>query len=196
MSTAAAVEVSDTTSTTPPPEVLTGVAAEEATAAPCAKVLSLPERIACADDLIKKHALGAAGIGLIPLPAVDFVALTALQANLLRKLSSQYQVPFSEEIGKKVISALIGSYAPVAFAMPVASLLKVIPVVGQSAGMLAMSAVAGASTYAIGKVFVQHFESGGTFLTFDPAAVREYYREQFQEGREVVKKSTETAAAA
>lgn len=154
-----------------------------------AKALALPERLTWVGDVIKNHAFTAAGVGLIPLPVVDFVALTAIQANLLRKLSAFYNVPFTEEIGKKVIGALVGGYAPVAFALPVASLVKMIPIIGQTAGVLAMSAIAGASTYATGKVFVQHFESGGTFLNFNPAAVSEYYKEQFQEGREVVGKT-------
>lgn len=154
----------------------------------------LEARLTKTTDLVRKHAYTAAGIGLIPLPAVDFVALTALQVNLLRKLSAYYDVPFTEEIGKKVVGALIGGYTPVALALPLASLFKSIPVIGQTTGVLAMSAVAGASTYAIGRVFVQHFESGGTFLNFDPAAVREYYREQFQEGKAVVAQNAKAKA--
>lgn len=150
--------------------------------------LSFEERLAQTDALVRKHAMAAAGIGLIPMPLVDFVALTGLQANLLRKLSAFYDVPFSEELGKKLVGSLVGGYAPVALAMPVASLLKSVPLIGQTTGVLAMSIVSGASTYAIGKVFVQHFESGGTFLNFDPSAVREYFREQFREGRTVVSK--------
>lgn len=157
------------------------------------------ERMARNDAMVRKHALAAAGVGLIPLPAVDFLALTGLQANLLRKLSAAYDIPFSEELGKKLVGSLVAGYAPVALAMPVASLLKTVPLIGQTTGVLAMSLVAGASTYAIGKVFVQHFESGGTFLNFDPAAVREHFREQFREGREFVsaqKKARPTADAA
>ena len=41
------------------------------------------------------------------------------------------------------------------------------------------------STWALGKVFIQHFESGGTFLDFDPEEVKEYFKAQFEEGREV-----------
>jgi uncharacterized protein (DUF697 family) len=166
-------------------------ASEPVVEAPCAKNMEMDERKAHTADLIKKHAMVAAGIGLVPMPAVDFVALTALQVNLLRKLSSFYGIAFTEEIGKKVVGSLAGGYAPVALALPVASLLKTIPIIGQATGMLAMSAVAGASTYAVGKVFVQHFESGGTFLNFDPVAVREYYREQFKEGNSVIKNAAE-----
>jgi hypothetical protein len=34
----------------------------------------------------------------------------------------------------------------------------------------------------VGKVFVQHFESGGTFLNFKPEEVRAYYQQMFKEG--------------
>ena len=37
-----------------------------------------------------------------------------------------------------------------------------------------MPVIAGAA-YAVGKVFIQHFASGGTFLTFDPEKVRAHY---------------------
>ena len=48
-----------------------------------------------------------------------------------------------------------------------------------------MPVFAGASTYAIGKVFIQHFESGGTFLDFEPAKVRAYFSQQFDKGRDL-----------
>ena len=161
-----------------------------------ASKMDLSERLAWTTNTIKNHALGAMGVGLIPLPAADFMALTAVQVNLLRILSKFYQVPFSEDAGKKVVSALIGGYAPVALAMPAISLCKVIPLVGQSVGVLAMPAIAGATTYALGKVFVQHFESGGTFLNFNPSAVREFYRQQFAEGKTAFSNSTVNKEAA
>ncbi len=43
----------------------------------------------------------------------------------------------------------------------------------------------GASTWALGKVFIQHFESGGTFLDFKPEEVKEYFKAQFVEGRKM-----------
>jgi len=39
-------------------------------------------------------------------------------------------------------------------------------------------AIHAASTYAIGKVFLQHFESRNTMLTSDPEKVRVYYAER------------------
>jgi hypothetical protein len=48
-----------------------------------------------------------------------------------------------------------------------------------------MPVFAGAATYAIGKVFIQHFEAGGTLLDFEPAKVREHFRQQFEKGRDL-----------
>ena len=68
------------------------------------------------------------------------------------------------------------------------SLMKGVPLIGLTVGALAMPVLAGATTYAVGKVFVQHFASGGTFLNFNPDEVREYYYEMFKEGQEVAAK--------
>ena len=133
-------------------------------------------------DIVKHHVWGSLGVGLIPIPLVDFVALTGVQMNMLRRLAKTYDIRFSKDIVKNVIATLVGGGIPTTVSMPVASLMKTIPWVGQAAGALPMPALAGASTYALGKVFIQHFESGGTFLNFDPEAVRDYYNEMFKEG--------------
>lgn len=62
-----------------------------------------------------------------------------------------------------------------------------------------MPVFSGSATYAIYKVFVQHFESGGTFLDLDPAKVKVYFSEHFAKGKKVVeglrKEPTESATA-
>ncbi|MGD0282880.1 MAG: DUF697 domain-containing protein [Dissulfurispiraceae bacterium] len=149
------------------------------------ETMNLEERVAATDKMIKNYAMGAMGVGLMPLPAVDLVALSALQLKLLYDLSKFFNVEFSKEKGKNLIGALLGSCIPVAVAGPLASLMKVIPIIGVTTGALTGVAVFGASTYALGKVFVQHFESGGTFLDFDPAKVKDFFAEQYKEGRKV-----------
>jgi hypothetical protein len=64
--------------------------------------------------------------------------------------------------------------------------IKAIPVIGQTTGSLALPITAGATTYALGKVFVMHFASGGTFLTFNPEKVKEHYNTFLKKGRQVV----------
>jgi hypothetical protein len=43
----------------------------------------------------------------------------------------------------------------------------------------------------LGKVFIQHFESGGTFLTFDPMTVRAHFARLQEEGRKVAAEAVE-----
>ncbi|MBF0099522.1 MAG: DUF697 domain-containing protein [Desulfobacterales bacterium] len=137
------------------------------------------------ENIIRNHVLGSMGVGLIPMPLVDLVALTGVQLNLLRKLAKKYNVPFSQDKGKNVLAALLGSGLPVSISGAVASLIKSIPLIGQTTGAITMSVLGGATTYAVGKVFEQHFASGGTFLNFDPEAVKDYYAKMFKEGEKV-----------
>ena len=150
------------------------------------EVLDQTEELAMTDtdaeNIVKNHVLGSMGVGLIPVPLVDVVALTGIQLNMLRKLAKTYQVPFHKEKVKHVVSSLIGGIVSVPIGGTLTSLVKTIPIVGQAVGALAMPATAGAVTYAVGKVFTQHFASGGTFLNFDPEEVRDYFTELFEEG--------------
>jgi hypothetical protein len=70
-----------------------------------------------------------------------------------------------------------------------------VPIIGQGAGAFSMAALCGGTTYAIGKVFIQHFESGGTFLTFDPKKVSEYFKSQFKVGSKLAVKPDTTSVA-
>jgi uncharacterized protein (DUF697 family) len=134
-----------------------------------------------------------AGAGLIPLPFVDVAAVTGVQLKMLHSLSNLYGIPFQRSAAKAVIAALIGGGGAALVAPAASSLLKVIPGVGSIAGMLAMPAISTAATYALGKVFIQHFEAGGTLLDFNPEAVRSYFDEQF---RAAQSNTTSTSTAA
>src|SRR5437868_4916454 len=61
---------------------------------------------------------------------------------------------------------------------PMARLLWVVPVVGPLVGLFTMPAVATASCWATGQVFIRHFESGGTVHDFDPARASAHYSSQ------------------
>ena len=151
------------------------------------------ERKEWTERVIKNYAYGSLAVGLVPIPLIDLVALTALQLKLIHRLSTFYGVPFSEERGKKIIASLVGASVPLGLTRAACSIFKIIPFIGLTASVVAMSGLSAASTYAIGKVFVKHFESGGTFLNLDPTKVKDYYQEQFNKGKTVVvdKKSPE-----
>ncbi len=137
-----------------------------------------------ADAIIKNHMMVALGFGVVPMPIVDLVGLTGTQINMLRKLSNLYGHTFSEEWAKKSISSLLGAGLTLPVAMGLFSIIKVVPILGQTAGVIALGTTGAASTYAIGRVFVKHFESGGDFLSFSAKDAKEDFEEELDVGKE------------
>ncbi len=137
-----------------------------------------------ADNIVKSHVLWSMGAGFIPLPIIDMVAVTAVQLDMLKQLSAVYGHDFSETSGKSWISALTGTY----LARMGAQAVKAIPGVGSLLGGLSMAVLSGASTYAIGQVFIRHFESGGDLFNFDSERFKNFYKEQFEKGKEYAQK--------
>ncbi len=126
-------------------------------------------------NLVKRYMWISAGVGLIPLPALDAAALIALQLKMLKDLTNLYpDIHFSEQLGKASITALLGASAPIA-GSGLGYMLRALPVVGPAISLVTIPAFSGASTYAVGKVFIMHFESGGTLLDFDPSKMRAHY---------------------
>ncbi len=138
-----------------------------------------------ANNTVKKYMIGSLAVGLIPIPLLDLAAVAGVQLKMLHSLAGEYDIGFSKEIGKSAIASLLGGVFTTETAIPVASLIKAVPFVGQVSGAISVSVLSAAATYAVGKVFIQHFESGGTFLDFDPEKVREHFAEQLKEGEKV-----------
>jgi uncharacterized protein (DUF697 family) len=133
--------------------------------------------------LVHRYVLWSMGAGLIPVPGVDLGVLAALQLRLVQRLSQHYEVKLARNLGKSIIAALLGTVsADILRRSSLTSLVKSIPLVGVL-GSISMPLYSGAATYAIGKVFIQHFEAGGTFLNFDPKAVKEYFAHYYKEGQ-------------
>lgn len=141
------------------------------------------------DLAISNHVTIALGAGFIPVPFVDFAAVTGVQVDLLYKLCKVYGVSFSKEAARSVITSLVGASIPSVSATFLASALKLIPGVGTVAGMFITPVVSGVTTYAVGKVFVEHLESGGTLLSFDSNKMRAHFEKAMAEGKKVVTKT-------
>jgi uncharacterized protein (DUF697 family) len=134
-----------------------------------------------ADSIIKNHMVWSMGAGFIPVPIADLFAVSAIQLDMIRQMCKLYDVDFKQTEGKALITALTGS----GLARLGARAVKFIPGVGSILGGVTMAALSGASTYALGEVFKKHFETGGTFLDFDPQRLKNYYNEKFEKGKEV-----------
>ncbi len=143
----------------------------------------ISDRTGNANSVIKNHMIWSMGAGFIPVPIVDFFAVSAIQLDMIRQLSKLYDIDFKETEGKALITALTGA----SVARIGARAIKFIPGVGSILGGISLAVLSGGSTYALGEVFKKHFETGGTFLDFDPDRLKKYYNEKFEKGKEIAR---------
>lgn len=134
-----------------------------------------------AQKIIKNRTLYAAGVGLIPIPMVDAAGITGIQLWMIRDLSKVYNIPFKHQLVKSFIGSLVSN-------MGALGMVKLIPGVGSILGGTTVAISAATATYALGQLFMQHFDQGGTLLTFDPIQSRVYFQKLYEEGNEAVEK--------
>jgi uncharacterized protein (DUF697 family)/predicted GTPase len=131
------------------------------------------------EDLFARHALPhivgysslAATAGAVPVPGLDLFILPAIQSQMISRLAKLYGQPMT---GKRFLE--LASSLGIGLAMRTAArqLTKLIPVVGSVAG----GALAGASTFALGKAFCRYYSviHHGHIPNTDD--LRRYYEEQ------------------
>ncbi|WP_417675571.1 YcjF family protein [Roseibium sp.] len=142
-----------------------------------------------ADNLIKDYVIASVAASIVPVAFFDIAAVVAIQLRMIQKLSQLYGKPFSERLGRKVIYALAGGVLGFGAGYVVAaSATKMIPGIGWMVGMVSLPVVAGASTFAVGRSIVSHYENGGTLMDFNAGKMREFYKEQFEKGKELARK--------
>jgi uncharacterized protein (DUF697 family) len=148
-----------------------------------------------ASKLVDRFAIWSGVAGLVPLPVVDVLAVGGLQVQMLRRLSQIYGVDFSQNRGKSLIAALAGSMIPATSGMGAASALKTVPFLGMLAAAFVMPTLSAGATFAIGKAFIQHFESGGTLLDFNPPDYRDFVKAQKEMWNSRTSRKTESTTA-
>lgn len=140
-------------------------------------------KVAQAMDIVKRNMLWSACAGFLPIPWIELVAIAGVEIKLIKELADHYGTPFRQDLAKAGIASLIGSLGSVTLGKAIAgSTLRVLPVIGPIVVASSVAAIAAGVTYAIGRVFVSHFESGGTLLDFDPAKFRDFFRAEFASG--------------
>ena len=135
---------------------------------------------------VRRYMLWSAGGALIPIPFVDIFAILAAQLKMLAEISKIYDIPFERSRVQAVVGSLLGYILPEALSEGLfGSLLKTIPGVGVLVGIPSFALFVGGYAWALGRVFIMHFESGGKLLDFDPEAVKAHFRTQFEEGQKM-----------
>ena len=131
------------------------------------------------NKLINSASTWAAAATLIPVNGVDMAALAAVEANLIIDISAVYGEKLPKYAVSGVISTLLGTLVPMYGAkLTIPFLLKWIPF-GNLVGAATMAGFGAAATYAIGKVFVNHYENGGTFGTFNASTASTQLKSDF-----------------
>lgn len=144
-----------------------------------------------AHRIVHKHSLISAGFGAIPVPFLDVAGIVAANLRQGKELAEHYGETFIEHAGKSIVASLISGLGSKKLATGVLGVsLKALPGIGSLIGIATVSVFAGALTYATGKTFIRHFESGGTLLDFDVPCMKGYFAEKFKEGKEYVSEMT------
>ena len=135
-----------------------------------------------ANKILEDYILYTAGLGFVPIPVVDTLAIAGVQLNMLRKLAQLYEIDFAPQLTKSIIGVWLSSVGTTL------SGFKFFPGIGMTVGIIKTSAIGAAYTFALGKVFIQHFDQGGTMLDFDPIASRQFFQQEIEKGKQLVQK--------
>jgi surfactin synthase thioesterase subunit/uncharacterized protein (DUF697 family) len=138
-----------------------------------------------AEKIIKDHMVASMGVGVIPVPIVDLTALSAIQLKMLCALCKLYNIPYEKEFAKVAISSLIGAGVSVPLSVGLSSFIKMVPILGHTAGAVSTSIIGTSVTYALGHVFNKHFLDGGTLDNFEYKSMKKYFNQKLKDGRKL-----------
>ncbi len=116
--------------------------------------------------IVSRHAAGSALGGMIPLPFVTFAGVTAVIVRMVKALSDHYGVPFERDRARAIVVALVGGAIPAGVAAVTTSTLFYILPPTAAVGLAASAITAAAFTRSVGRIFIEHFESGATLEDF------------------------------
>jgi len=143
---------SGTLSPTPAPSVSPGVDAAK--------------RRAQARAIVDRHATYSAVGGILPLPIASVAGITTIIIRMVKMLSTLYGVPFERDRARAIVAGLVGGATPTGFAAVTTSTLFYAVPSGLLLGTVVSAISAVACTRGIGRVFIEHFESGATLNDF------------------------------
>jgi uncharacterized protein (DUF697 family) len=131
---------------------------------------------AAATQIVSDHVALAMLASLIPVPMTEFAAVSAVHLTMVEHLAEVYKVDFKPHHARAIIASLLTAYTSTVLGrLALGSLAKLVPGLGSVVSLVTLPSIAGALTYAMGQVFIRHFESGGTFLTLNSFATQAHF---------------------
>lgn len=127
---------------------------------------SASRRMSKANAIVERYSNFSTLGGAIPLPLLNVAGVTIIILKMVKELCKLYGVPFQHGRARAIVVGLAGGAVPTtASTIATSTLVFVIP--GVNLVGLAVSAVtASVCTRAIGRRFVEHFETGANLLDF------------------------------
>ena len=124
------------------------------------------KRRAQARAIVDRHATYSAVGGILPLPIASVAGITTIIIRMVKVLSNLYGVPFERDRARAIVAGLVGGATPTGFAAVTTSTLFYAVPSGLLLGTVVSAVSAVACTRSIGRVFIEHFESGATLNDF------------------------------
>lgn len=150
-----------------------------------------------APDIIRRHSLYAAAGALIPIPMIEVVTSTTSQLHMIAELCDLYGVRFSDHAVKASIATFAGAVVPASGLGTSAYLVaRAVPGIGPVLGLATAPLLAGAITWATGRVFAWHFEQGGTLGDFRAEDAVARFKREFKEGKRRIRRQLSGGLAA
>lgn len=133
-------------------------------------------------DIVARYTFLAAASTRLPYWWATSPSVTGVQLKMLAEVSDVYDVTFEQDLARPVIASIGGgllnllvSENPITLAMK--AWIVTVPVVGLPLRFGAGPAAVGAYTYVLGRAFVRHYDTGGSYHDFTADMFRaEAYR--------------------
>lgn len=110
--------------------------------------------------IVERHAVYAAVGGIIPVPIANVASVTAVIVRMVKVLSDLYGIPFERDRARAIVVGFMGGAMPTGLGAVTTSTLGYIVPGSGLLGLAVSSVTAVACTRSIGRIFVEHFESG------------------------------------
>lgn len=135
-----------------------------------------------AHEVIKYNVAWSAGAGMLPIPGLDVITITAVQLKMINELCQAYDVPFNKSLARPIVISLIGSLGASMLAPVVAATtFKLLPGIGMLFSGTALAATSAGITYAVGHLFLEHFKTGGSLENFNLISGRGVFKSKVKE---------------
>lgn len=138
-------------------------------------------------QIIVDSAIWSSVGSIVPIPFFDVASVMAIQLKMINELSYEYDIDFNKNINKSVLISLLGGITTDYLGKQTFGMLASRFALGVDFKQVSTSLWAGAITYAIGKVFQAHFESGGELMDFRFKNYKKQIHEQATEALVMLK---------